>query len=127
MTNANAVGCVGVFTYMLLSGALSDATRAALAAPRLVVYLTIIGLSLSTAIFAYTRLIKEAGSVVAVGVATLRKVVTVILSYIVFPKQFSQLHLFSSLLVLSGIILSSHAKQKKNPSYQLANGTELGK
>ena len=113
MTNANAVGCIGILTYMLSSGALGDAVGVAVANPRLAGYLTLIGLSLSIAVFTYTRLIKEAGSVVAVKIATLRKVVTILLSYIFFPKRFSQLHLFSSLLVLSGILLSSYAKQKK--------------
>jgi adenosine 3'-phospho 5'-phosphosulfate transporter B3 len=116
MTNANAVGCIGVFMYMSLSGLLADAAGVAVTNPRLAGYLTLIGVSLSTAVFAYTRLIKEAGSVVAVGVATLRKVVTVVLSYIFFPKRFSRLHFLSSLLVLSGILLSSYAKQKKTRS-----------
>ena len=75
-----------------------------------------IGMSLALAVFSYTRLIKESGSVVAVGVATLRKVVTVILSYAVYPKPFTMTHAISSVLVLGGILLSSYAKQQQSGS-----------
>ena len=40
---------------------------------------------LGIAVLAYTILIREAGSVVAVAIATARKVLTLTLSYVVFP------------------------------------------
>ena len=43
---------------------------------------------------------------VAVAVATLREVATVILSYIVYPKVFSMMHAVSAVLVLGGILLT---------------------
>lgn len=46
-------------------------------------------------------------------VATLRKVVTMLLSYIVFPKPFTSIHSVAAVLVLMGILLSDFFKTKK--------------
>lgn len=43
----------------------------------------------------------------AVAVATLREVATVILSYLVYPKVFSMMHAVSSMFVLVGILLTT--------------------
>mmetsp|Transcript_5090 Transcript_5090/g.10800 ORF Transcript_5090/g.10800 Transcript_5090/m.10800 type:complete len:391 (+) Transcript_5090:177-1349(+) len=112
MVNVNAVGFLCLLIYMILSGSLVAFVTTAISSPMLLVYLTVIGLGLSIAVFAYTRLIKSAGSVVAVAVATLRKVATVVLSYILFPKALLRIHVFSGLLVLSGILLNAYTRQR---------------
>lgn len=145
MTNANFVGCMGVFCWMAITGLLDDVSvnspsfvqisvilhiqhvisfsrrigpsqtlGAVMTRPLLLGSLIVVGMSLAMAVFAYTRLIKESGSVVAVAVATIRKVVTVILSYLVYPKVFSSIHAVSALLVILGILLSSCPKQRKD-------------
>jgi adenosine 3'-phospho 5'-phosphosulfate transporter B3 len=124
MTNANFVGGIGVLGYMTMTGDLTDAIGVAFVEPRLFLFLSMIGMSLAVAVFAYTRLIQESGSVVAVGVATLRKVVTVILSYAVYPKPFTMIHAISSVLVLSGVLLSSHAN-KPGGAAKKAGSAEL--
>lgn len=115
MTNANGIGCVGLLVFMVGSGSLKEALLAAMSHPRLLGYLFTIGLALATAVLCYTQLIQQAGSVVAVAVATLRKVATIILSYIIFPKMLSKIHAVSGLLVLMGILISSHSKR---PNHQ---------
>ena len=112
MVNVNAVGFLGLLTYMIFSGSLVSSIAMALSSPMLLVYLTLIGLGLSVAVLAYTRLIESAGSVVAVAVATLRKVATVVLSYIIFPKALLRIHVVSMLLVLSGILLNAYTRQR---------------
>lgn len=114
MVNTNAVGFIGLLFYTQMAGHLVPAITAFIQHPRLVVYLTFVGMGLGCAVLAYTRLIKASGSVVAVAVATLRKVVTMVLSYLVFPKPFSRIHVLSGLLVLAGIFLSTHAKERKH-------------
>ena len=116
MTNANGIGCIGLLVFMVGSGSLMQALAAAMTHPRLLGYLFIIGISLATAVLCYTQLIQQAGSVVAVGVATLRKVATIILSYVIFPKMLSKIHAVSGLLVLIGILISSHTKRSTNSS-----------
>ena len=106
MTNAYAVGCAGLLLFMLFSGHLGDAVGEAIVSPHLFGNLTLIGLSMSIAIFAQTRLIKESGAVIAVTITTLREFVTVLLSYLIYPKIFSSLHAISALSVFGGIMLT---------------------
>lgn len=114
MANVNLIGFACLLTYMAISGHLSDVVTTSVLHPRLVMYLCMVGVGLSTAVFAYTRLIQASGSVVAVAVATLRKVATVILSYVVFPKALLGIHVVSGFLVLGGIVLSSVSKQRSS-------------
>jgi len=111
MVNTNAVGFLSLFFYMIFSGSLMSFIVVALANPHLMLYLTCVGLSLSTAVLAYTKLIKTRGSVTAVTVATIRKIVTVMLSYIIFPKPLSHIHVYSLLLVLVGVGLAAITRQ----------------
>jgi solute carrier family 35 (adenosine 3'-phospho 5'-phosphosulfate transporter), member B3 len=113
MINTNAVGLAAVLVYMLVTGDLGATIQTSLVHPRLALYLALVGLCLATAVLAYTKLIQVTDSVVAVSVATLRKVVTIVLSYVVFPKPFLFIHLFSGMLVLGGILLGFHAKEKR--------------
>eukprot|EP00977_Amphora_coffeiformis_P002694 scaffold516_cov175-Amphora_coffeaeformis.AAC.33 len=112
MTNANGIGCMGLLMFMALNGSLTEAMVATCLHPLLLGYLVLIGVSLATAVLCYTRLIQQAGSVVAVAVATLRKVATIVLSYVVYPKVLSQSHALSALLVVGGILMSSYARQR---------------
>jgi len=114
MINVNAIGVVGLIGYMLVRGEFGTTVATAASHPRLIAQLVAVGLGLSTAVYNYTNLIKQSGSVVAVGVATLRKVVTVLLSYVVFPKPLLGIHVLSGMLVLAGILLSSSVNSNKN-------------
>ncbi|VEU45226.1 unnamed protein product [Pseudo-nitzschia multistriata] len=112
MTNAYAVGCIGLLLFMGVTHRLEDAIVEAMVRPHLFGNLTLIGVSLSVAVFARTRLIKESGAVTAVTVTTLREFVTVLLSYLIYPKIFSKLHAVSALLVFGGILLSSYSESQ---------------
>lgn len=112
MVNVNAFGFAGLTLYMIVSGSLASSIRVALADPTLLLYLSLVGAGLSTAVLAYTRLIRGAGSVAAVAVATLRKVATVVLSYVIFPKPLLPVHVLSGLLVLGGVGLNVYARRR---------------
>ena len=109
MTNAYAVGCVGLLAFMFVTGHLGDAIEESFVSPHLFVNLSLIGMFMSIAVFAHTRLIKESGAVIAVTVTTLREFVTVLLSYFIYPKVFSGLHAISTLSVFGGIILTIYS------------------
>mmetsp|Transcript_655 Transcript_655/g.1531 ORF Transcript_655/g.1531 Transcript_655/m.1531 type:complete len:304 (-) Transcript_655:8-919(-) len=111
MVNVNTIGFVGLFLYMMIFEYTSFLVAIREANLRLYMYLFMVGLGLSTAVLAYTKLIQKSGSVVAVAVATLRKVATMIFSYIFFPKPLLLIHVFSGFLVLFGLLLSSYSKQ----------------
>lgn len=112
MLNVNVVGFVGVTFFMIFHGSLMSTMNAAFFNPWLLFYLNIVGLGLSTAVLAYTRLIKASSSVTAVTVATVRKVATVLLSYIVFPKPLNMLQVSSLFLVFAGVVIASFTKKR---------------
>ena len=112
MVNTNAVGFGSILIYMLLSGSLVDAISTSITHPMLLFYLTCVGVGLSLAVLAYTKLIHASGSVVAVAVSTLRKVATVLLSYMLFPKPILQIHVFSGMLVLVGVLIGTFCRKK---------------
>ena len=142
MVNVNAVGTIGLLLYFVVSSVVSSfvenfnengkdkyivdvvsssssssssssvGTIMAITDPILLAHLVIIGMGLSCAVLAYTRLIRCSGPVIAVTVATLRKVATVLLSYIFFPKTLKGLHGISGLSVLGGIVLSSYHRRR---------------
>lgn len=114
MINVNTVGTGAVLLYMLVTGQLLDIVSACQSHPLLLFYLTCVGVGLSTAVWAYTKLIQATSSVIAVAVSTLRKVGTICLSYILFPKPLLTIHIFSGMLVLAGMVLNSVAKERKS-------------
>ena len=126
MVNVNGVGFAGLLAYMVVSGSLFSAVATALASPSLLGYLLTIGCGLGTAVLAYTKLIKASGSVVAVAVSTLRKVATVVLSYVVFPKPILRIHIASGFVVLCGILLSAYSKQVADRAKRASNGSSHG-
>jgi len=116
MANTNAVGFGALLIYMVLSGSLMISITTALANSYLFLYLLCVGLGLSTAVFAYTKLIKAKGSVIAVAVSTLRKVATIMLSYLFFPKPLTQINVFSGVFVFVGIGLSIFSQSIRRAS-----------
>ena len=112
MINTNAVGFGILLVCMLVSGSLSDAVSAAMLQPKLLLYLVSVGFGLSSAVLAYTTLIKSTSPVVAVAVATLRKVATIMLSYIFFPKSISGIQVIAGVMVLVGVFLSTFCRRR---------------
>lgn len=112
MINTNAVGFGILLIYMIISGSFFDAVMSALTHPRLFTYLTCVGLCLSSAVLAYTNLIKVTSPVMAVTVTTLRKVVTITLSYFLYPKPILSVHIISGLMVLTGVLISALCKKR---------------
>ncbi|KAL3782105.1 hypothetical protein ACHAW5_007270 [Stephanodiscus triporus] len=113
MVNTNSIG----FTLLLLSTIFRRSflpiISFAVNNPHFLLMNLIVGIGLGTAVLAYTELIRRSGPAVAVAVATLRKVVTVVLSYIIFPKPMTGVHLVSAVLVMGGIILGYAGPGKK--------------
>ena len=104
--SVNVFGAVSIFVALVLSGSLSvwmavwtlDATS--------LVLMLLGGICTGVGVMSYTFLIAEAGSVTAVVVSTLRKVVTIILSFALLPrpdKTFGAVHAVSTVLVALGM------------------------
>lgn len=116
MTNSNLVGLIGVSLYMLLHGDLVDVFEV-LAVPgsgALLFSLAGVGMLLAGSVYCYTKLIKEAGPVVAVGVATVRKVASIICTYVIFPKPLSPVETLALAIIIAGIVFEVVKAKYKN-------------
>jgi len=76
------------------------------------------------AISFHMNVVRRFGGVTAVLVATGRKGMTLILSFVFFPKEFSWFYVFGALMVLGGLMLSSLYKirNKKNMNNSANSG-----
>mmetsp|Transcript_42089 Transcript_42089/g.116283 ORF Transcript_42089/g.116283 Transcript_42089/m.116283 type:complete len:371 (-) Transcript_42089:38-1150(-) len=113
MFRTNLLGALAVGTAIVLSPSRLHMASAVGASPWIPGYFAVIGVCLAAGVWALTTLIGAKGAVLAIHVATLRKVVTVMLSYITFPKPFSWLHGCSAALVLVGLVLGDAAQRRR--------------
>lgn len=112
MVNTNSIGFALLFLSTVISSQLIPIVSFMAVHPHFLLLHLTVGCGLGTAVLAYTELIKRSGPAFAVAVATLRKVVTVVLSYIIFPKAMTITHLASSCLVLAGIAVGFAGKRR---------------
>merc|ERR1711982_162188 len=96
-----------------LSGDLKGVLHAASQDRTLVIYMILYTSVSYFAISTFMMIVKRYGAVTGVLLATARKAMTLILSFIFFPKQFSWGYVFGSILVLGGLLFSSLLKQKE--------------
>ena len=113
LVNTNSIG----FTLLLLSTIVGRSfipiVTFLVTHPHFLILHLLVGVGLGTAVLAYTELIRRSGPAVAVAVATLRKVVTILLSYIIFPKPMTLIHVISAGLVVLGLGLSYIGRGRK--------------
>eukprot|EP00986_Skeletonema_menzelii_P010798 scaffold5399_cov147-Skeletonema_menzelii.AAC.4 len=112
MVNTNSIGFCLLFLSTIISSQLLPIVTFMAVHPHFLLLHLVVGSGLGTAVLAYTELIKRSGPAFAVAVATLRKVVTVFLSYIIFPKAMHT-HFASSCLVLAGIVVGFIGKRRR--------------
>ncbi len=112
MVNTNSIGFALLFLSTVVSSQLIPIVSFMAVHPHFLLLHLTVGCGLGTAVLAYTELIKRSGPAFAVAVATLRKVVTLVLSYIIFPKAMTITHLASSCLVLAGIAVGFAGKRR---------------
>ena len=91
----------------LLSGDLFACLHQTLTNRTLAIYFTIYTFIAYIAISCHMLVVKKFGGVAAVLVATGRKAMTLILSFLFFPKAFSWYYPSGALLVLGGLLISS--------------------
>ena len=111
VANTNVVAAAAAAAYLV---ATVDLPRlcAAMSA-QLACALAVVGMCLGVSVLAYTRFIECSSASTAVTVATLRKVLTVLLSYVFFPKPLLKRHVLSGAAVLAGIALAKAARRHK--------------
>jgi len=77
----------------------------------LAMYFAIYTILSYASISCYMILVKRFGGVTAVVLTTARKAMTLVLSFMLFPKGFSWLYVYGSLLVLGAVMMASICKK----------------
>ena len=96
----------------LWSGDLIGVIRLAKAShTNLITYMVVYTFIAYIAISAFMAVVKQYGGVTAVLLSTARKGMTLILSFVLFPKVFSWYYVLGAFLVLGGLLVVSIAKQ----------------
>jgi len=112
-TNIFTLIAMTLTTY--LSGDLVGMTTFALTSRKLCNYIAIYTFVAYIAISCHMNVVRRFGGVSAVLLATGRKGMTLILSFLFFPKAFSWLYVLGAIMVLCGILSSSLVKiREKN-------------
>ncbi|KAL7570003.1 hypothetical protein ACA910_017050 [Epithemia clementina (nom. ined.)] len=114
-TNVFALLAYTVTTFA--SGDLMGAMALVLKDHLLATYFLVYILVAYFAISMHMNVVKRFGGVAAVLVATARKGMTLILSFLLFPKGFSWYYPIGATLVLGGLLLASMYKMKKGKSH----------
>ncbi len=79
------------------------------------------------AISLHMTMVKQFGSVAAVLVGNARKSMTIVLSFLFFPKPFSSLYIWGGLLVFGGLTISAYVKStRKGPSSSSSSSSKSG-
>lgn len=94
----------------LLSGDLVQSLQMMVENRRLAMYFLVYTFIAYIAISFHMTVVKRYGGVAAVLVATGRKAMTLIVSFLIFPKQFTWLYPVGALLVLGSLLVASLAK-----------------
>ncbi|XGW17814.1 hypothetical protein V3C99_002425 [Haemonchus contortus] len=109
-----SIGSVYLLLYTIVSGEFSSAFQFFLENPG-----KTYGYSIIFALFGYLgvnvvlTLIKVCGALVAVTVTTLRKALTIILSFVLFSKPFTVDYVWAGLVILFAIYLNLYSKNKQ--------------
>jgi adenosine 3'-phospho 5'-phosphosulfate transporter B3 len=93
--------------YTFLSGDLMGSLHQIMNSRQLTIYFSIYTFIAYVAISFHMNVVKRFGGVAAVLVATGRKAMTLIFSFLIFPKRFSWFYLMGSILILGGLLISS--------------------
>ncbi|KAL7508365.1 hypothetical protein ACHAWX_000722 [Stephanocyclus meneghinianus] len=108
---SNLFSFLGMTALTLMSGTLIQFGKWLQADSVLSLYFGIYTLLSYASISCYMTLVKRFGGVHAVLLTTARKAMTLVLSFLLFPKGFSWLYVHGSLLVLGAVMIASIFKK----------------
>ena len=125
MLFANAAGCGVVLVVCIANGSLFPALRF-FSTPLAAALLLARSLSFYAGALLYTLLLKHAGGVAAVAVGTVRKSLTVLISFVFFPKPWSGSYGWGSALMLAAIALDQRAHRGGSDEDDDPSGRQKG-
>jgi drug/metabolite transporter (DMT)-like permease len=114
---SNAIMCIVLLAYTAYTGELAAAYGYCAVHRDASGVLFVQGICAYLGLRCYLAIIREHGGVVGVLMANARKVLTIVLSFVLFSKPFHRGHFLGLALVCSGVYLGSKkAEKKKGPT-----------
>lgn len=108
----NILCLIGMTIAFSGTGDIQEAVSYALNNPNALVLMLIYTFLAYIAITFHMALVKEFGGIVTVLVGNTRKAVTIVLSFLLFPKPMSILYVFGGVLVFGSLIANAFMKEK---------------
>ena len=108
----NILTLAGMTMAFTATGDLQEAISYTLANPRALYLMVVYTFLAYIAITFHMALVKEFGGIVTVLVGNTRKAITIVLSFILFPKPLSIYYLFGGILVFGSLIGNAFMKEK---------------
>jgi len=115
---SNLFSFLGMTVVTLGNGSLVQFLKGLGSDSQLAMYFGVYAVLSYISISCYMTLVKRFGGVTAVVLTTARKAMTLVLSFLLFPKGFSWLYVFGSLLVLGAVMVASICKKLANNRQQ---------
>lgn len=110
---SNLFSFLAMTVATVASGSLPKFAWLLVADQRIAVYVGVYAVLSYVSISCYMTLVKRFGGVTAVLLTTARKAMTLILSFLLFPKGFSWLYVYGSIMVLGAVMIVSICKKLK--------------
>ena len=120
----NIFTLIAMTAMTLASGDLVAIIRHAMVDHQLALYMGVYTAVSYVAISTYMQLVKRFGGVAAVYLTTARKAMTLVLSFLLFPKDFSWFYVTGAGLVLGGLMAVSLYKQKMRKEKEAIGGAD---
>ena len=122
---SNMFSFLGMTVVTLASGTLVQFVKWLYADSTLTMYFALYTLLSYASISCYMTLVKRFGGVQAVLLTTARKAMTLVLSFLLFPKGFSWLYVYGSFLVLGAVMTASICKKREKNKAAPANLSDV--
>lgn len=119
---SNLFSFLGMTLATAGNGTLARFARAVSGDRTLATYFGVYAVLSYVSISCYMTLVKRFGGVTAVVLTTARKAMTLALSFLLFPKGFSWLYVYGSLLVLGAVMVASICKKLGSNNAQNKQG-----
>lgn len=112
----NLISGIGTLAFTIATGECQAAARLFLKNPWILFWLICQAVSGYCGLRCYLTLVRQCGAVVAVVATSLRKVFTLVLSFVLFSKPFTKRHLEALVLLQIGVLVAVWNRTRKTPS-----------
>ncbi len=117
--------CLASMTFFFsLNGELQKGFAYAFANPRALLYMGIYTFLAYVAIGFHMALVKEYGGITTVLVGNTRKALTVVMSFVMFPKPISLLYIFGGIFVFGGLCAVAYYKEIEKKQSKHSGGDD---